>query len=92
MFKLIRKYLQQRKVKKFLIACELQRLKENFVYHYLLNNYERELKGKVDFGAWWYASRDMERIKMTGQLNKAYTYAKNILEKECREAMAPWVK
>ena len=38
MFKLIRKYLQQRKVKKFLIACELQRLKEDFVYRYLFQS------------------------------------------------------
>jgi len=80
MFKLIKKYLQQRRLKKFLIACELQRLKENYVYRFLLNNYERELKGKVDFGAWWYASEDMKKIKANRCLNKAYDYARKITE------------
>lgn len=87
MFKWIRKYLQQRKVKRYLIACEIQRLKEDYVYRFLLNNYERELKGKIDFGAWWYASEDMKKIKAKGRLNMAYDYARKITEKNLREGM-----
>lgn len=85
MLNFIKKYVEKRRVEKLRIKSELNRLKENLVYRYLLNNYEAQLKGKVDFGAWYYASQDMKRIKLNNKLDEAYAYAKKVMEQQFKK-------
>lgn len=85
MLNFIKKYVEKRRAEKLKIKSELDRLKENFVYRYLLNSYEAQLKGKVDFGAWYYASQDIKRIKLNNKLDEAYTYAKKVMEQQFKK-------
>ena len=80
MIEFIKKYVEKRRAKKLRIKSELDRLKENYVYRYLLYNYEKQLKDKVDFGAWFYATRDIKQIKERNQLDRAYRLAKQNME------------
>ena len=80
MIEFIKKYVEKRRAEKLRIKSELDRLKENYVYRYLLYNYEKQLKDKVDFGAWFYATRDMKQIKERNQLDRAYRLAKQNME------------
>lgn len=83
MIEFIKKYVERRRAEKLRIKNRLDRLKEDYVYRYLLNNYEIQLKDKVDFGAWYYATRDIKYIKTTNQLDRAYRLAKKVLEGKC---------
>lgn len=80
MITFIKKYVEKRRAEKLRIKSELERLKENYVYRYLLYNYEKQLKGTVDFGAWFYATRDIKQIKERNQLDRAYRLAKQQME------------
>lgn len=80
MIEFIKKYVEKRRAEKLRIKSELDRLKENYVYRYLLYNYEKQLKDKVDFGAWFYATRDIKQIKERNQLDRAYRLAKQNME------------
>lgn len=102
MLKFFTDYIEKRKNKKLIIKSEIERQKTNFVYRFLLTNYERATKGKVDLPAFIYANKDMKNIKKMGKLNEAYDNAKKCLEnqwkdidleaKEQREFDADWAE
>lgn len=85
MIKFIQNYVESKRRKKALIKSEIERKKTNFVFRYLLNNYEKETEGKIDIPAFMYASKDMEDIKRMGKLKEAYDNAKRILEEEFKK-------
>lgn len=80
MFKKIKQFLLKRKM----ICSEIEQKKVNFVYWYLLKNYEKELKGKVDLPAFEYATRDMQQIRQQGKLERAYKLAQEAVLKKRR--------
>ena len=80
MFKKIKQFLLKRKM----ICSEIEQKKVNFVYWYLLKNYEKELKGKVDLPAFEYATRDMQQIRQQGKLERAYKLAQKAVLKKRR--------
>lgn len=80
MFKKIKQFLLKRKM----ICSEIEQKKVNFVYWYLLRNYEKELKGKVDLPAFEYATRDMQQIRQQGKLERAYKLAQEAVLKKRR--------
>jgi len=85
MIKIIKNYLAERKRKKYLIQSAIERKKINFVYRYLLNNYEKSIENKVDIPAFMYASKDMKQIIRERKINQAYDNAKKILEEEFKK-------
>lgn len=78
----IANYLAKRVEKEQLIQSELERQKTDYVFRFLLTNYEKQLKGTVDLPAFIYAERDIKKIKKMGKLNEAYDSAKKCLEKQ----------
>lgn len=85
MIKFIKKYVETKRRQKALIKSEIERKKTNFVFRFLLNNYEKETEGKVDIPAFMYASNDMQQIKKMGKLNEAYDNAKKSLENKWKD-------
>jgi hypothetical protein len=73
-------FFERRKKQELLIKSELERKKINFVYRFLLNQYEFELRGKVDLPAFEYATKDMKHIIKTNQIEKAYQEANRVLK------------
>lgn len=45
----IANYVEKQKQKKLIIKSELERQKTNYVFRFLLMNYEKQLKGTVDY-------------------------------------------
>ena len=76
----IANYVEKQKQKKLIIKSELERQKTDYVFRFLLMNYEKQVKGTVDLPAFIYAIRDMKEIKRMGKLNEAYDSAKKCLE------------
>jgi hypothetical protein len=79
--KFIRKKVEEAKRKKYLIRSAIERKKTNFVFRYLLLNYEKQTEGQVDIPAFMYAEADMRKIKKMNKLNEAYDFAKEVLKK-----------
>lgn len=85
MIKFIKNYVEAKRRKKALVKSEIERKKLNFVYRFLLNNYERSTEGKVDLPAFIYATRDMQDIRAMGKVNEAYDNAKKVLLREFKK-------
>ena len=81
-------FFERRKKQELLIKSELERKKINFVYRFLLNQYEFELRGKVDLPAFEYATKDMQHIIKTNQIEKAYQEANKILKQSFEKGKA----
>jgi len=77
---IFKNFFERKKRKDLFIKSELERKKINFVYRFLLNQYEFELRGKVDLPAFEYATKDMKHIIKTNQIEKAYQEANRILK------------
>lgn len=77
----IKKKVEAARRKKYLIKSAIERKKTNFVFRYLLLNYEKQTEGQVDIPAFMYAEKDMQKIKKLNKLNEAYTFAKEALRK-----------
>lgn len=84
MLKKIKQFLLRRKK----IKSEIEQKKINFVYWFLLRNYEKELKGKVDLPAFEYATRDMRQILNKEKLDLAYKNAQKVVYGNRRKAGA----
>lgn len=81
MLKFITNYIEKiRRDRTSKKAQEIQN-REQYVYRCLLRIYEAKVKGTVDFGAWWYASRQMELIIAANEIDKAYIYYKDLDER-----------
>lgn len=85
MIKFIQNYVEEKKKKKMLVKSEIERKKLDFVYRYLLSNYERQTQGKIDIPAFEYAIQDIRKIRAMGKVNEAYNNAKRILEEEFKK-------
>ena len=68
----IKKKVEAARRKKYLIKSAIERKKTNFVFRYLLLNYEKQTEGQVDIPAFMYAEKDMQEIKKLNKLNEAY--------------------
>jgi len=81
----IAKQIEKQQQKKLIIKSEIERQKTDYVFRFLLMNYEKQVKGTVDLPAFIYAIRDMKEIKRMGKLNEAYDSAKKCLEKQWQD-------
>lgn len=90
MLKKLKKIIEKRKHRKLIVKSELQRKKIDFVYNFLLRNYEIQLKNTVDLPAFHYANNDMEQIIKLGKVNIAYDEALKAMRNsfEARKARA----
>lgn len=86
--KILLNFLRKKKEEKLFIKNDLERKKINFVYRFLLNHYEIQLKDKVDFPAFHYAARDIKHIRETGQLDLAYQSARKCLRENFEKEKA----
>lgn len=91
MLNFFKNFLERKRKNELIIKSALQRKKINFIYRFLLSNYEIQLKDKIDFPAFHYATRDIEKIILTNQVGRAYQEANECLkiqfEKERKEAI-----
>ena len=85
MIKFIQNYVEAKRRKKTLVKSETERKKINFVYRFLLNNYERLTEGKIDIPAFIYATKDMKEIIAMNKINEAYDNAKKVLEENFKK-------
>lgn len=72
-------FLKKIQKRKFKIHDDLKKQKINYVFKYLLINWENQLRGKVDLPAFYYAVWDMEHILKRGCVDCAYELAKKII-------------
>ncbi len=83
--KIFKNFLKERQRKKMLIKSSIERKKMNFVFRFLLTNYEKQTEGQVDIPAFEYALADIRKIRRLNKINEAYDYAKKVLEEEFKK-------
>ena len=66
--------------RKFILKDKLKARKTNYVFQYLLSNYEMKLRGQIDLPPFYYAIYDIENILKQGKLDTAYDLIKKIIK------------
>ena len=83
---LLKKFFLKFQKRNLLIKDDLKRQKINFIFHYLLSNYEAELRGKIDLPAFCYALSDIKEIIKEEKIDFAYNLIKKVIYRNFKRA------